>query len=77
MASRASTLRPEIDQEGTTEKYKIVDRQDDSQLEKGRPRPSWKERRASGKESEQDMDDPFGEEEGEGVKYRTLKWWYV
>lgn len=77
--SRSPTLRASRDDGLMSTDEKTVEHTGVGDAEKGasHPRPSWKERRASGAQTDQDTDDPFGSEEGEGVKYKTMQWWYV
>ena len=67
-ASDANDLEKNRDVEAPNEKH------NGSQLassDEKRRRSSWRDGRAENHEKA----DPFGDEEGEGVKYRTLEWW--
>jgi hypothetical protein len=77
MASRSPTLRPSSDPFGP-------DAEKDAQtLDNPNIAPNAEKRRRSSlgaafrRQSENKEVDPFDDEEGDGVKYRTLKWWYV
>ncbi|KAK5223745.1 hypothetical protein LTR99_007769 [Exophiala xenobiotica] len=75
MASRSPTLRPSSDPFGP-------DAEKDAQtLDNPNTAPNAEKRRRSSlgaafrRQSENKEVDPFDDEEGDGVKYRTLKWW--
>ncbi len=85
MASRSPTLRASSDPFGP-DAEKDVQTLDNSNLH-GAARPdiapgAEKRRRSSlgaafRRQSEYKEVDPFDDEDGDGVKYRTLKWWYA
>lgn len=83
MASRSPTLRASTEPSGTDVEKDA--RPLDSARYQDSDRPNMtadgeKRRRSSlgsaSRGQSVDMEtDPFGDEEGDGVKYRTLKWW--
>lgn len=73
----AEDSKPSYESEGTFATTQGADPEKiDVDPERQGPPPAYnKERRAS--RQHESREDPFGDEEGAEVKYRTMSWWYV